>query len=224
MVRRQVTSSSIRVLIADDDPLFSEVVRLQLTQAGLSVVAEAETGDQAIYLVQKLEPDVAVIDIMMPEMDGIEALQAIKQARPATSVVILTAHAKIGFLKEALARGAAAFVTKGEVNLRRLPETVQMVSLGEEIIVDMDLIREALKLNHTSGPNRELELDLEELTDRERAVLQLIGEGLSNRDIAKSLVVSESTVKSHVRHLFTKLDLSDRTQAALFALRHGIAK
>lgn len=224
MVRRQVTSSSVRVLIADDDPLFSEVVRLQLTQAGLSVVAEAETGDQAIYLVQKLEPDVAVMDIMMPEMDGIEALQAIKQARPTTSVVILTAHAKIGFLKEALAKGAAAFVTKGEVNLRRLPETVQMVSLGEEIIVDMDLIREALKLNHPSRPNRELKLDLEQLTDRERAVLQLIGEGLSNRDIANSLVVSESTVKSHVRHLFTKLDLSDRTQAALFALRHGIAK
>lgn len=219
-----MSEDQIRVLVADDDPMFSEIIRLQLTQAGFKVVAEAGTGEQAVYLVDQLEPDVAVLDIVMPEMDGLDALYAIKQSRPRTSVVILTAHPKASLIKKAVIDGAAAFVTKKENGLRRLPETIRTVLAGEDTIVELDIIREALQDNHRQAyPDRE-GVDLSQLTDREQTVLKLIGEGLSNGGIAERLVVSENTVKSHVSNIYGKLKISDRTQAALLALRQGLAQ
>jgi DNA-binding NarL/FixJ family response regulator len=218
-----VTTDEIRVLLADDDPMFSEIIRLQLTRAGFKVVAEAGTGEQAVYLVEQIRPDVALLDMVMPEMDGLDALRAIKHIRPQTSVVILTAHPRVTLIKKALLDGAGAFVTKQETALRQLPETIRTVLAGEDTVVELSLIREALKENARPISRVADNVDLGSLTKRERTVLGLIGQGMSNGAIAEELVLSENTVKSHVSKIYAKLKLSDRTQAALVALRHGLA-
>ncbi|MBI4787299.1 MAG: response regulator transcription factor [Chloroflexi bacterium] len=212
----------ITVLIADDHGVVREGLRTLLEREGLRVVGEARTGREAIALTESLAPQVVLLDIRMPDLDGLQALAAIKAARPETSVIVLTSHANPGYLARAVAHGAAGFLSK-EVDPARIPVAVRAAATGEHLL-DPTLLRAALASAATETPIAP-ELDTppaDLLTDSETRVLRLLAEGLDNETMAASLNLSVNTVKTHIRHIFEKLNLSDRTQAALWALRHGI--
>ncbi len=215
------TSEPIRVLIADDHGVVREGLRGLLIGAGLEVVGTAATGREALEKAESLQPDVVLLDIRMPDMDGLQALAAIKSSSPAISVLMLTTYANSEYLMRAISFGAAGYLTK-EVNPERIPQAVMSVAAGENI-VDHALLRGAV--SRTSGP---AEVDLQnpiaygdDLTEQETRILKSIAAGLSNDRIAKLFSISRNTVKTHVRHIFEKLHVSDRTQAAIWAIRHG---
>ncbi|MBI3977886.1 MAG: response regulator transcription factor [Chloroflexi bacterium] len=212
----------ITVLIADDHGVVREGLRALLQHAGLQVVGEARTGREAIALAESLAPKVVLLDIRMPDLDGLQALAAIKAARPETSVIVLTSHANPGYLARAVAHGAAGFLSK-EVDPDRIPVAVRAAATGEHLL-DPALLRAALAsaaVETTLIPEPETHpADL--LTEAEARVLRLLADGLDNERIAAALTLSVNTVKTHVRHIFEKLNVSDRTQAALWAVRHGL--
>ncbi len=215
-------TDSITVLIADDHGVVREGLRAMLEREGLRVVAEARTGREAIALAESLSPKVVLLDIRMPDLDGLQALAAIKAARPETSVIMLTSHANPGYLARAVAHGAAGFLSK-EVDPERIPAAVRAAATGDHLL-DPALLRAALASAAVESPviadTETLSPDL--LTDAETRVLRLLAEGLDNDAIAAALSLSINTVKTHIRHIFEKLNVSDRTQAALWAVRHGV--
>ncbi|HKZ85254.1 MAG TPA: response regulator transcription factor [Anaerolineae bacterium] len=212
----------ITVLIADDHGVVREGLRAMLEREGLRVVGEARTGREAIALAGSLAPKVVLLDIRMPDLDGLQALAAIKAARPETSVIMLTSHANPGYLARAVAHGAAGFLSK-EIDPDRIPAAVRAAATGDHLL-DPALLRAALASAAVEAPLTP-ESDIppaDLLTEAETRVLRLLAEGLDNETIAASLSLSVNTVKTHVRHIFEKLNVSDRTQAALWAVRHGI--
>lgn len=216
------SSPSVTVLIADDHGAVREGLRVLLEREGLQVVGEAATGRQAIDLTRDLQPDVVLLDIRMPGGDGLQALAAIKAARPETSVIMLTTYANPAYLARAVAAGAAGYLCK-EVDPERIPRAVRAAAAGEELL-NRDLLRAALAKAMSEapvGPEPD-SLPVEPLTEREVEVLRLIVAGLDNDAIADVLCVSVFTVKTHVRHILGKLGVSDRTQAAVWAVRHGL--
>lgn len=213
--------NNIRVLIADDHGIVREGLRSLMVNAGFDVVGEACNGTQAIEQTTTLEPDIVLLDIRMPEIDGLQALAAIKMASPKTSVIILTTYANPQYLAKAIACGAAAFLSK-DIEPERLPKVVQAVAEGEYLI-EPALLQMAFQNPYSECEPYEHSLpDAEPLTEREIQTLQLIAAGLNNNQIAEVLFISRSTVKTHVRHIFEKLHVTDRTQAALWAARNGI--
>jgi len=213
----------IRVLIADDHGVVREGLRSLLEGKGFEVVGEADTGQQAIALTGQLQPDVVLLDIRMPDMDGLRALARIKAAHPHISVIMLTTYANPGYLARAVNLGAAGYLSK-EVDPDRIPVAVRAAARGEHLL-DRELLRSALASVADDTPVAAREpasLPAGTLTEREIEVLRLIVNGLSNEMIAQTLSVSLPTVKTHVRHIFEKLGVSDRTQAAVWAVRHGI--
>ncbi len=214
---------NIRVLIAEDDPLASELIQLRLEQPGIEIVGVASDGRQAVDMVINLEPDVLILDITMPELDGLQVLSTVKQARPLTTVIVLTAHGKSEYLRKALAMGASGFLTKQAADLKELPETIRLITEGEQAVIDKDLISAAFSMSHSSSfkPKKHNKTKLQELTEQEKLVLSLIAEGEDNKGIAQTLGVSQNTIKTHVRNIFTKLEVSSRTQAAIYAIRNG---
>ncbi|MBI5291355.1 MAG: response regulator transcription factor [Chloroflexi bacterium] len=215
-------TDSITVLIADDHGVVREGLRAMLEREGLRVVGEARTGREAIALAESLSPKVVLLDIRMPDLDGLQALAAIKAARPETSVIMLTSHANPGYLARAVAHGAAGFLSK-EVDPERIPAAVRAAAAGDHLL-DAALLRAALASAATETPlTPEPEtLATDRLTGSETRVLRLLAEGLDNEMIASALNLSVNTVKTHIRHIFEKLNVSDRTQAALWAVRHGV--
>jgi DNA-binding NarL/FixJ family response regulator len=215
-------TDSITVLIADDHGVVREGLRAMLEREGLHVVGEARTGREAIALAESLSPKVVLLDIRMPDLDGLQALAAIKAARPETSVIMLTSHANPGYLARAVAHGAAGFLSK-EVDPDRIPAAVRAAASGDHLL-DPALLRAALASAAVESPvvadSESLPHDL--LTDAETRVLRLLAEGLDNDGIAAALNLSVNTIKTHIRHIFEKLNVSDRTQAALWAVRHGL--
>lgn len=215
-------TDSITVLIADDHGVVREGLRAMLEREGLRVVGEARTGREAIALTESLLPKVVLLDIRMPDLDGLQALAAIKAARPETSVIMLTSHASPGYLARAVAHGAAGFLSK-EVDPDRIPAAVRAAATGDHLL-DPALLRTALASAATETPimpePETPAIDL--LTESETRVLRLLAEGLDNDGIAAALSLSINTVKTHIRHIFEKLNVSDRTQAALWAVRHGV--
>lgn len=212
----------ITVLIADDHGVVREGLRCLLERAGLRVVGEAATGQEAVALAATLQPDVVLLDIRMPAMDGLQALAAIKAEHSATSVILLTSHGSPGYLARALALGAAGFLSK-DVDPARIPIAVRAAATGEHL-VDPTLLRAALATAATEAPlpaTPGTHAD-DLLSEAETRVLRLLAEGLDNDTIANALTLSVNTVKTHVKHIFAKLKVSDRTQAALWALRHGV--
>jgi DNA-binding NarL/FixJ family response regulator len=157
----------------------------------------------------------------MPDLDGLQALAAIKATRPETSVIMLTSHANPGYLARAVAHGAAGFLSK-EVDPDRIPAAVRAAASGDHLL-DPALLRAALASAAVESPviadSETLPPDL--LTDAETRILRLLAEGLDNDGIAAAFSLSVNTVKTHIRHIFEKLNVSDRTQAALWAVRHG---
>ena len=214
----------IRVLIADDHKLICEGLRLVLERDGLEVVGIARTGRQTLEMATDLEPDVILLDIIMPGMNGLEVLGAIRSSMPQISVIVLTAYGRPDFMARAIALGAAGYITKDD-EPKNIPRAVRAV-VGGEAIVNPEILKlafnELSELTHTDiiGPA----MDRPSLTSQQLRVLALIAEGLDNATIAEMLSVSVNTVKTHVRNIFIKLDVSDRTQAAIWALRHGLVR
>lgn len=210
------------VLIADDHGVIVEGLRLYLQREGFDVVGVAATGRQTVELVQALKPDVVLLDIRMPDMDGLEALAAIKAGGFRTSVIILTGFVRIEYLTRAITLGAAGFLSK-EVDPERIPHAIRVVTSGDSII-DRDVLQEAIQEFYfaTGAGAQDRATTTHSLTNQELRVLRFIAEGLNNESIAQMLSVSRNTVKAHVSSILSKLGLSDRTQAAIWAVRRGL--
>jgi DNA-binding NarL/FixJ family response regulator len=215
---------SIRLLIVDDQELVRTGFRLFLeTKDDLEVVGEAGDGEEAIELAHDLRPDVILMDIRMPRMDGVEATARLTASRlkPPPRVLVLTTFDLDEYVFGALRAGAAGFLLK-DAPRERLVEAIRVVHAGEALLspsITRRLVEDFAARTDPLEPSAAL---LEELTPREREVLVLVARGLSNGEIAKRLVVTEATVKSHVGSLLMKLGLRDRVQAVVFAYEHGI--
>ncbi len=215
---------TIRVVIVDDHGIVRQGLRALLTRPGIEVVGEAENGNAAVELARDLQPDVMLLDIRMKESDGLQALPQIKAISPHTSVIMLTTYANPGYLARAISGGAAGYLSK-ETNPEQIVRAVCAAATGEELI-DRALLEAALaQAVDSSMPTPEpLEMPVEPLSERELDVLRLIVNGLSNQTIAETLSISVPTVKTHVQHILQKLHVSDRTQAALLAVRQRIVE
>jgi DNA-binding NarL/FixJ family response regulator len=215
---------SIRVLIVDDQELVRTGFRLFLeTQPGLAVVGEAGDGEEAIARVRELRPDVVLMDIRMPTMDGVEATAKLTSGaiEPAPRVLVLTTFDLDEYVFGALRAGAAGFLLK-DAPRERLIEAIRVVHAGEALLSPSITRRLIEDFAARSAPIEPAAAVLAELTPREREVLVLVAHGLSNAEIAARLVVTEATVKSHVGAVLLKLGLRDRVQAVVFAYEHGI--
>jgi DNA-binding NarL/FixJ family response regulator len=218
--RRQRSLGLARLVIADDHELTRAGLRTMLIgQHGLELLAEAKNGREALELCRRLQPDLALIDVRMPDMDGLAACRSIKQEVPATNVILVTMHENPHYLLEALRAGASAYVLK-DVTQRELLATIRRVLRGESVL-DPDIVVRVLG-HMTSDTTQQANLLAVQLSPREREVLQLLAQGLTNREIARILTVSTSTIKIHVEHILAKLGVSDRTQAAVRAIELGL--
>jgi two-component system, NarL family, response regulator LiaR len=208
----------IRVLIADDHAVVREGLRGFLAlQEDVEVVGEAADGEEAIAAAERLTPDVALVDLVMPRVDGIEAIRRIRAVAPQTRVIVLTSFADEDKMLPAVRAGAVGYLLK-DVDPQELVAAVRTVNDGETLLhpaVIRELVREV------GGGRREPAAD-NPLTAREREVLGLIARGRANKAIAFELGVAEKTVKTHVSNILGKLNVTDRTQAALLAVREGL--
>jgi DNA-binding NarL/FixJ family response regulator len=208
------------VLIADDQDLVRSGLRFVLEAAGIGVLAEAADGAEAFNLTERLRPEVALMDIRMPGTDGITATRRIVDAGLDTRVLILTTFDLDEHVFAALQAGASGFLLK-DVGRQQLVEAVGVVAAGDALYAP-SVLRRLVSHYVNHPPARPPSPALDELTPREREILQLIGRGLSNSDIAAELVISMATVKTHVRHLLQKLELRDRAQAVVLAYETGL--
>jgi DNA-binding NarL/FixJ family response regulator len=214
----------ISVVVADDQALVRGGFRLILdSQPDISVIGEAADGREAVTVVRELEPDVVLMDIRMPELDGIEATRLLARRGAATRVLVLTTFDLDEYVYEALRSGASGFLLK-DVVPEDLAAAIRTVARGETLLapaVTRRLVEEFLRrpLPGTASPP-----PLDALTEREREVLELVGRGLSNTEIATTLFVAETTVKTHVGQILRKLDLRDRVQAVVLAYETGLVR
>lgn len=208
-----------RIVIADDHDLARAGLRAVFDDTrDMIVIGEASHGQAAVDLCGQLQPNLAVLDVRMPVLDGLAATRAIKPACPRTSVLLVSFHADPEYIVEALRVGAAGYLLK-EASREEILETARRILRGEAMLYGAqaaDLLRRAAAGSPREQPPRAA------LSAREREVLQLVTEGRTNREIAAQLTISPGTVKNHVEHIIAKLDVSDRTQAAVYALRHGL--
>ena len=211
--------SHIRVLLVDDHAVVRAGLRLFLAdQADLEVVGEADDGASAVAQAQELVPDVVLMDLRMPRLDGIAATRQIRAARPQTAVVVLTTYTDSAHVGQAIAAGAIGYVPK-DVPPPELAATIREAAHG---MLHLAPAVQRTLLQAIAAPRR-AEPDPKELTEREREVLVLLAEGRSNKEIARQLHVSARTVQGHVGHVLGKLGLVSRTQAAIYALARGVA-
>ena len=215
---------AIRVLIVDDQALVRAGFRMILeAQPDLEVVGEAGDGSAAIDAVRTLRPDVVLMDVRMPGVDGIEATRRLTEAGVPGKIVILTTYDLDEYVFDALAAGASGFLLK-HVPPEELVRGVRVAASGEALLAPSITKRLIEEFAKQRAPVRASGTDLKSLTDREREVLTLLGRGLSNPEIAKDLKVGEATVKTHVAHVLDKLELRDRVQAVIFAYEIGLIK
>jgi len=208
----------IRVLIADDHPAFREgLCQLIEHEEDLECVAKPADGEEAVRLAIELLPDVAIIDIAMPKLNGIEAAGQIKAARPAIAILMVSAFGYESYILASLRAGAAGYLLKN-APLRELTNAIRSVHAGEAVF---DLKAASKILRRLADDKGEKRGGLEELQPRELEVLRLAGKGMSNKEIAGELVLSERTVQTHLVNIFRKLGVGSRTEAVLHALREG---
>ena len=215
-------NDAITILLVDDHEVVRQGVRAFLdTQTDLSVVGEADSGEEAVRLAEQLIPDVILMDLVMPgKIDGVEATRQVKNSSPRTQIVVLTSYHEDEHIFPAIRAGAISYVLK-EIGSEELGDVIRKAAKGEAVLhprVASRLIREVQGARNVD-PN-----PFTELSDREMEVLRLIANGLSNARIAEQLVISEKTVKGHVSNILGKLHLADRTQAAVYAWREGIVR
>ncbi|MER5779699.1 response regulator transcription factor [Streptomyces sp. NPDC002039] len=212
-----MADTRIRVLLVDDHQVVRRGLRTFLeVQEDIEVVGEAADGEEGIARAEELRPDVILMDVKMPVTDGIEALRRLREAANPARVLIVTSFTEQRTVVPALRAGAAGYVYK-DIDPDALAGAIRSVHAGHVLL--QPEVAQALLAQEGQGAAAGRPGSL---TDREREVLSLIADGRSNREIARALVLSEKTVKTHVSNILMKLDLSDRTQAALWAVRHGI--
>jgi DNA-binding NarL/FixJ family response regulator len=215
-----VADRPITVLIADDHPVVRQGLRTFLgVQDDIEVVGEAADGAQAVSLAETLRPDIVLLDLNMPAGGGLAALQELRARRLPPRVLVLTSVTERGHVLPAVRAGAAGYLYK-DVDPPALAQAIRAVADGN-VLFAPEAAEAVLEADPSSGPRSHP--SAQRLTDREREVLVQIALGRSNREIARALVVSEKTVKTHVSNLLMKLGVQDRTQAALYAVRHGLA-
>lgn len=215
-LRRDMTKSVIKVLIVDDHPIVRNGLRRFLEiEDDIVIVGEAEDGISCIECVEKLKPDVVLLDLVMPRMEGIEAIRKIKEISAEIRIVVLTSYHQDAMVIPALKAGALSYLLKNS-SPEDILEALRAAMKSEARLHPGIVNRLMHDICKTGRPF------LDALTARELEILKLIAKGLSNRGISDKLTISEKTVKSHVSSILSKLYLSDRTQAAIFALQHGI--
>lgn len=209
----------ITVLIVDDHAVVRHGIRALLEAEGdFEVVGDVSSGAEAVLFATDLSPDVVLMDLAMPEMNGVEATRLLKQRSPCSQVVVLTSYHDDEYIVPAIRAGALSYLLKG-VGLGELTEAVRKAARGQAVLhphIAAQLVHEL------QGGSREAALFAQALSGREREVLLLIAQGLTNAQIAERLVISERTVKSHVNNILSKLHVVDRTQAAIYAWREGL--
>lgn len=212
-------TNPIRILIADDHAIVREGLRsLLATEPGLELVGEASDGLQAVGKVRDLRPDVILIDMLMPRMDGLEAIVEIRKDWPEAKIIVLTSFSDDENVFSAIRNGALGYMLK-ESSPQDLLQAIHRVARGEGFLSPTIASKVMREMNQ---PSR-LPPTKDPLTEREVEILQLVAQGLTNDEIAEKLVVSEKTVRTHVSHILAKLQLANRTQAALYALKEGLA-
>ncbi|CAN5690732.1 response regulator transcription factor [soil metagenome] len=206
-----MVADEITCLIVDDHEVVREGLRLALSRSSrIRVIGEATDGASAVALTERRQPDVVIMDLRMPDMDGLEATEKIAEKVPGTAVLIFTAYGEKSLLQRGLESGALGYILK-ETPHETLLRAIEKVAAGETF-VDPGLMAEFVSGKTTA--------DL--LTPREREILQLLADGMSNVDVADKLFISQETVKSHVRHILAKLEADTRTQAVAIALREAM--
>ena len=209
-----------KILLVDDHRIVREGISAMLArEADIQVVGEADSAEEALEKLRILEPDVVVLDLHMPGMGGLQAVRRVKEIRPTTSVVVLTVENSEMILLEAVRAGAAGYVLK-DASTDILVHSIRLILQGGTVI-NSQLLQKALRGEHKAAPAPPGER-LEALTPREAEVLQLLAQGLGNQEIAETLGTSRVTAKKHIHHIIGKLQVSDRTQAALKAVRLGL--
>lgn len=219
MVGPDGTSSSraaIRLMLADDHRMLREGLRRSMSELGFTVVAEARNGVEALDLAAAVQPNVILMDVTMPELDGVEATRQIKARQPDVKIVVLTMHADQDILTEAIRAGANGYLVK-DCSTDEIAQAIEAVALGETALspgLAASMLAE-VRRNGGEQPERVI-------TAREEEVLQLIADGCSTPEVAEQLFISQKTVKNHLASIYQKLDARDRTQAVLQAVRMGI--
>lgn len=213
--------ANIRVLIIDDHPLVREGLRKILElEEGITVIDEAGDGQGAINMARKLQPDIVLMDINMPGTNGVEATKVIKREFPQMGVIALTIHEEEEYVLELVRAGISGYVLK-DIAPAKLVETIRTVAAGHSVIdpsITQMLFSELNRLTR----RRQAQEEWETVTDREMDILKLMTQGQSNKEIAVELSISEKTVKNHITNIFRKLQVEDRTQAVLFAIKHHL--
>jgi len=218
-----VKNDTPRVVIADDHDLFRQILQLTLEEVGMEVICMAATGRQAVQAVVEHKPDVVLLDIVMPEMDGLAALSIIKYLAPEMPVIIVTAVLDPLYMARAGELGAEGYYSKG-VKAGELVSGIQAILVGEKPRIASKKAKDPEPPSMPSFAFPEEEpptLEGQDLTEQEGLILSLIAMGLDNQTIMDKLHISKNTIKTHMRNIYSKLGVSDRTQAAIWALQHG---
>ncbi|NMB60774.1 MAG: response regulator transcription factor [Chloroflexi bacterium] len=215
------TNEKISVMLVDDHAIVRSGIRAYLeVLPDIQITAEAQSGAEAVRLAEQIAPDVVLMDLKMPEMDGVEATWRVRQVSPRSQIIILTSYHADSHIFPAIKAGALSYILKN-IGPEELASAIRSAAIGEATLSPKVASR---LIGEWRDDRSEGMQDYLLLTDREQEVLALIAEGLSNAEIAGKLVISEKTVKSHVSNILSKLHLADRTQAAVFAWREGIIK
>ncbi|HET9724894.1 MAG TPA: response regulator transcription factor [Actinomycetota bacterium] len=216
---------TIRVLVADDQPLMRTAYDMTVrTEDDIEIVGEAADGQQAIDQARRLHPDVVLMDIRMPVLDGVEATRILGAEEPTVKVLILTTFDYDEYVVEALRAGASGFLLK-DVRPEELIEAIRIVARGDALLAPSVTRRLLEALGPSLEPFRPKPVSaLSKLTESERRVLALVGKGMSNEEIGRELFVAETTVRTHLRHILDKLGLRNRVQAVVFAYDTGLVQ
>jgi DNA-binding NarL/FixJ family response regulator len=215
------TEEPIRVLIADDHALFRRGLNMVLeSEPGIEVVAEAEDGEAAVAKAEEFAPDVVLMDVRMPRLSGIEATRKIRDIIPTARILMLTVSDEEEDLYEAVKAGANGYLLK-EISIEEVADAIRQVITGQSLI-SPSMASKLLTEFNTLAKRAEQQVPLPRLTDREREVLKLVAKGMSNRDVADQLYISENTVKNHVRSILEKLHLHSRMEAVVYAVREKL--
>jgi DNA-binding NarL/FixJ family response regulator len=211
-----------RVLIADDDHLVrAGLAELLSEEPEIEVIGQAASGREAVERARRLDPDVVLMDVRMPDLDGIEATRELTRVAPRARVLILTTFEQDDYVFGALRAGAAGFLLK-RTRPEELIAAVHTVAAGDSLLSPSITRRVIDRMAQQPAPELANQNKLDELTPREREVLELVARGLANREIAAQLVVEESTIRSHIRRILMKLHLRDRVQIVIFAYENGL--